>query len=151
MSAPSFALIAGLVYLLAGALGLIGSFPVTRLVSGLYLLAGLWGTAAWAGATGAVLYARSMAVLFGLLALMGLVPALGAFFRLMPLGGQDLWLHAATALSAAYFGFRSMARRAQRGERRTVLDRRHASHAVAYERRRGSADRRFGAGTLAAG
>ncbi len=152
MSAPAFALVIGLLYIAAGALGLIGSFPVTKLLSALYLAVGLWGCAAWAGATGAVGYARSIAILFGALVLLSLSPALGAFFRLMPLGGPDFWLHAATAVLAAYFGFRSMARRAspvdsQPMERRRKAppDRRRSSQPVAYEQRRGVADRRFGA------
>jgi hypothetical protein len=156
VSAPSFALIIGLAYILAGVFGFIGSFALTKLLGGLYLAVGLWGCAAWAGAASAVHYARSIAILFGALALLALSlflnPALGAFLKLMPLGGQDFWLHAATASLAAYFGFRSMAWNARRGERRVVLaDRRHALRLVPYERRRGIADRRFGAGSLASG
>jgi Domain of unknown function (DUF4383) len=153
MSAPTFALIVGLAYIVAGALGFIGSFPVTKLLSALYLAVGLWGGAAWAGATSAVRYARSIAVLFGVLAVLGLVPVLSPFFGPMSLGGEHPWLHAATALIAAYFGFRSLARRPQKKERRRNVsaDRRRALRPVAYERRRQVADRRFGAGTLAAG
>jgi Domain of unknown function (DUF4383) len=156
VSAPTFALLIGVIYVVASAIGFSGAFPVTELLSGLYLVAGLWGCAAWAGATSAVRYARSIAILFSVLALLGLVPALGGFFRLMPLGGQDVWLHAVSAMIATYFGFRSLARRAQKVERRSKspADRRQSLRVVAYERRTGSLERRrdpYGGRPLAAG
>jgi hypothetical protein len=38
---------------------------------------------------------------------MGFIPLLNTTFGLVPLYGHDLWLHAALAIVAAYFGFRS--------------------------------------------
>jgi hypothetical protein len=46
-----------------------------------------------------------MAVLYGGLAVMGLIPGLNTLFGLVPLFGHDVWLHAGTAAIAAYFGF----------------------------------------------
>jgi hypothetical protein len=145
VSAPVFALVVGVIYVAAGGLGFAGALPVTNLLSALYLAAGAWGCAAWAGATGAVRYARWIAVLFGALCVLNFVPGLRTLFTLAPYGGADFWLHAATALLAARFGFRSLARTVRRGERRHIHpDRRLALHPVALERRRGVADRRFG-------
>jgi hypothetical protein len=36
---------------------------------------------------------------------MGLIPALSTMFGLMPIFGHTVWLHAATAAAAAYFGY----------------------------------------------
>jgi hypothetical protein len=152
VSAPGFALAIGLVYIAAGILGLTGELPVTNALSALYLVVGAWGCGAWAGAMGAVRYARSLTVLFAALCILNFVPALRSFFTLAPLGSAEFWLHAATAVFAAHFGFRSLARGLRRGERRHAgADRRHAPHSVTSERRRGAADRRFGGGTLSSG
>ena len=129
MKTTSFALIFGIAYLAAGALGLIpaalqpppagapttsfsvlygyllGLFPVNVLHTAVHLVIGLWGVAAWSGALGALTYARSLAVLYGVLAVMGMVPGLNTVFGLLPLHGHDIWLHAGTAALAAYFGF----------------------------------------------
>jgi hypothetical protein len=48
----------------------------------------------------------SLAVIFGVLTVMGLIPGLNTVFGLIPLFGHDIWLHALTAIAAAYFGFR---------------------------------------------
>ena len=149
MSAPGFALVIGLVYIAAGILGFTGELPATNVLSAIYLVVGAWGCGAWAGAMGAVRYARVLAVLFATLCLLNFVPALRGFFTLAPPGGADFWLHAATAGLAAHFGFRSIARRLRPGERRRIHpDRRNELHPVGYERRRGIADRRFGGALL---
>jgi hypothetical protein len=84
-------------------------------------------------------YAQSLAVLYGALGVMGLIPGLNTVFGLVPLHGHDVWLHLGTAAAAAYFGWRQQA-----GERRRVAgDRRKAPRApVASERRQGVYDRR---------
>ena len=53
----------------------------------------------------AVTYARSVAIIYGVLTVMGLIPNLNTIFGLLPLHSHDIWLHALTALVAAYFGF----------------------------------------------
>lgn len=149
MSAPGFSLVIGLIYIAAGILGLTGELPATNLLSALYLVVGAWGCGAWAGAMGAVRYARALAVLFAALCVLNFIPALRSLFTLAPLGSADFWLHAGTALFATHFGFRSIARGLRRGERRVHHpDRRSTLQAVARERRRGIADRRFGGALL---
>jgi hypothetical protein len=46
-----------------------------------------------------------MAIVFALLAIMGLIPGLNTLFGLAPLYSHDIWLHALSALLAGYFGY----------------------------------------------
>ena len=48
---------------------------------------------------------RAVAVIYALLAVMGLIPGLNTTFGLVPIYGHDVWLHALLAIVAAYFGF----------------------------------------------
>lgn len=131
MRAKTFALVLGIIYVAVGVLGfvpaalrppppdaptmmvdgfygyLLGLFPVNWLHSGVHLLLGAWGVIAYKSLTAAVFYARSLAVIFGLLFVFGLIPGLNTVFGLVPLFGHDIWLHALTAAIAAYFGFAS--------------------------------------------
>jgi hypothetical protein len=166
MRTSTFALVFGIAYLAAGVLGLVpaalqpppadapatsfgvlygyllGLFPVNVLHSAVHLAIGLWGIAAWSGALSALGYARSLALLYGVLAVMGLVPGLNTVFGLLPLHGHDIWLHAGTAAVAAYFGWRREAVAAER--RYAELDRRQRATYVATDRRSGLDDRRNG-------
>jgi hypothetical protein len=163
MSARSLALIFGIAYLGAGLLGLmpgmllpspagapalhfdvmngrlLGLFPVNMLLTLLYLLAGAWGLGAYMGWWRPRIYARSLALLFGALGVLGLIPGLNTLYGWLPLYGHDVWLHLGTAAVAAYLGFRK-----ETGERRTMSgDRRKASRApLSNERRQGMYDRR---------
>lgn len=129
MNARRFALILGIIYLVVGVAGfipallqpsatnapqlavdsfsgrLLGLFPVNLLHTLVHLAIGVWGVVAAKGMGAAVIYARSLAVIYGVLAVMGLIPQLNTVFGLVPLYGHDIWLHAGTALIAAYFGF----------------------------------------------
>ena len=162
MKTRTFALIAGIAYLGAGLLGLIpaalrpppadapptsftllygyllGLFPVNVLHSAVHLAIGFWGIAASRDATGAKVYGRSLAILYGVLAVMGLIPGLNNVFGFIPLHGHDVWLHAGTAAIAAYFGWRTEVD----VERRHMAERRQRMMPVARERRLGLADRR---------
>jgi hypothetical protein len=60
--------------------------------------------------TGARGYAKGLAIIYGILAVMGLIPGLNTLFGLVPLHGHDVWLHAVTAIIAAYFGWFAAAR-----------------------------------------
>lgn len=154
MSAPTFALVAGLAYAALGFAGFVpalmagdrvlGLFPVGELVSLAHLVLGFWGLFSWSGATSAVNYARGLAVIAGALALVGLYGSLAGPLALFPVHGHDVWLHGVSALLGAYFGLRSLLRReAQPVERRhNPPERRVASRPVAYERRTGAWDRR---------
>lgn len=163
MTAPTFALIFGIAYVGAGMLGLIppallpppadapavafdtlygyllGLFPVNLLHTGVHLAIGFWGLAAWSGAANPRTYARALAVLYAVLAVMGLIPGLNTLFGLVPLHGHDVWLHGVTAAIAAYVGFRS---EAPAERRRSDLDRRQSVRPVAIDRRVGMQDRR---------
>jgi len=163
MKTATFALIFGIAYLLAGLLGLVpaalrppppdapsthftmlygyllGVFPVNVLLSAVHLAIGALGVAAWRGMTNPLVYARSVALLFGVLALMGLIPGMSTLFGALPIYGHNVWLHAGSAAIAAYFGWRSTE---PNMERRNRMERRQRMLPVARERRLGLADRR---------
>jgi hypothetical protein len=84
---------------------LFGLFPVNILHNIVHVLVGLLGIAAFANFPAARWYSRALLVVFGLLAIMGLIPDLMTTFGLIPLFGHDVWLHALTALAGGYFGF----------------------------------------------
>lgn len=129
MSVRSFALIVGIAYVAAGILGfipgmtqpppahapdlavrtgygyLLGLFPINFLHNLVHLGLGAWGLMAYRSLPSARAYARGLAVIYGLLAVMGFFPVLNTTFGLVPIFGHDIWLHALTALAAAYFGF----------------------------------------------
>ena len=85
---------------------LLGLFPVNLLHNIVHLAIGAWGLASYRSRDGAVAYARGLAILYGLLAIMGILPRpFNNTFGLVPIFGHDVWLHALTALAAAYFGF----------------------------------------------
>ena len=80
-------------------------------------------------------------MLYGLLAVLGLIPATNTLFGFVPLHGHDVWLHAGTALIAAYFGWRGQTEVERRGNDKT--DRREKTQPVPHERRYGHGDRRI--------
>ena len=163
MRTTTFALILGIAYLAAGLMGLVpallrpppadapptsftllygqllGLFPVNILHTAVHLAIGFWGLSAWRGAADPKVFARSLAMLYGALAVAGLIPGLNTMFGFIPLHGHDVWLHAGTAAIAAYFGWRS---EASMTERRHMGERRQRMMPVARERRLGLADRR---------
>ncbi len=130
MAIRYFAIATGVVYALVGALGfvpginaggppdapplaidsfygyLMGLFPVNLLHNLVHLAIGAWGIYAYTrGIPGSRAFARGLAVVYGLFTVMGLIPGLNTTFGLVPLFGHDVWLHAATAVIAAYFGW----------------------------------------------
>lgn len=128
MGSRYFALVVGIVYLLVGLLGfipglvsaytgpdlavsagagnLMGLFPINIVHNIVHLAIGAWGIASYRSISGSVAFARGLAILYGLLAILGLLPApFSTTFGLVPIHGTDVALHAVTALAAAYFGF----------------------------------------------
>lgn len=129
MSTRTFALVFGIVFLVIGIAGFIpglvegagvarqqlemehghgllfGLFPVNTLHNIVHLLFGVWGLLAYRSLGGAVSYARAVAIIYGILTVFGFIPALNTLFGLVPLYGNDIWLHALLALVAAYFGW----------------------------------------------
>jgi hypothetical protein len=127
MNTRTFALIFGIVFIAAGVAGfipallqppqggaiapgahhmlLLGMFPVNPVHNAVHLLFGLWGLAASRGQAAALLYARGVAVIYAVLTVAGFVPRLDDLFGLCPLYGNNIWLHGALAVVAAYFGW----------------------------------------------
>ena len=124
----TFALIFGIIYVIAGIAGFIpaltphtadmppltvdtahgralGLFPVNILHNFVHIAIGIWGILSSRSIGGARFFARGLAIFYGLLAILGLIPATNTMFGLVPIYGHDVWLHAGTALIAAYFGF----------------------------------------------
>jgi hypothetical protein len=105
----------GVIFVLVGALGfvpaavsdgmLLGLFPVNTVHNIVHLLLGLWGLMAAGTSIAAVGYFKALTVIYGLLAILGLVPATQNLFGLAPIHGNDVWLHGVLAIAAAYFGF----------------------------------------------
>jgi hypothetical protein len=131
MSTRNFALAFGIVFLLVGLAGfipglladpaadepalaieaargrLMGLFPVNLVHDLIHVIFGIWGIVAYRSFPAARVYAKSVAVIYAVLVVMGFIPILNTTFGLAPIYGHDIWLHALLAIVAAYFGFRS--------------------------------------------
>ncbi len=124
----TFALIFGIIYLVVGVMGfipglvqpapvapdlevsegfgrLLALFPINFLHNIVHLAIGLWGVRSYRSESGAILFSRSIAILYGVLAILGLIPVTNTLFGLVPIYSHDVWLHALSALIAAYFGW----------------------------------------------
>ena len=128
MDVRYFALVYGIVFLLVGIAGfvpafvtppepgaaagaaahglLFGLFPVNVLHNLVHIGFGIWGLAAWRAFSHARTYARSVAVVYGIFVVMGVIPGLNTVWGLVPLYGHDVWLHALLAVIAAIFGWK---------------------------------------------
>ena len=90
---------------------LLGLFHVNVLHNLVHLTFGVWGLVAWTRGTHASrLYGRGVAIIYGVLVLMGLIPLLNTTFGLIPIEGHDVWLHLVLAIGGAVFGFMPMDR-----------------------------------------
>lgn len=126
MTTRSFAMVLGVGFLVAGLAGFfptpatpppdltqthgfghaLGILPVNTLHNVVHLLFALLGIAAARGAImSAKAYCQMVAVAYGLLVVMGLIPATNTTFGLIPIYGADVWLHLIIAVLAGYFGF----------------------------------------------
>ena len=114
------ALVFGIVFLLVGILGLLdpggrqmgadpaphlllGLFPVNLLHNLVHLVFGIWGIMASRSFAGARSYAKISGVIYIVLTILGFVAP--TTFGLIPIGGNDIWLHAILGVVLAYFGF----------------------------------------------
>jgi len=131
MNARNFALILGIVFVLVGILGfipginmhhvdddfqlsvtgpgtgkLLGLFHVNLLHNLVHILFGVLGIA-MAMKGQAVNYCRFVAIAYGLLAILEMIPTANIWhtFGLIPIEGHDVWLHALIAAAAAAFGW----------------------------------------------
>ncbi|MFO1036801.1 MAG: DUF4383 domain-containing protein [Geminicoccaceae bacterium] len=85
---------------------LLGIFPVNVLHNLFHIAWGIFGIVAYRSLGGATGFARSTAIVYAVLTVLGLVPAgLSTVWGLLPLFGNDIWLHALIALAGAYFGW----------------------------------------------
>lgn len=84
---------------------LFGLFRVNIVHNIVHLAFGAWGLAVYRNTGAAIGYARSVAIIYALLVIIGFIPGLSTLFGLVPLHGNDIWLHALLAAGAAYFGF----------------------------------------------
>jgi len=127
MNTGTMAMVFGVVFVLAGLSGFfpspppmlapplsvehghglaLGLFPINTLHNIVHLFFGVLGIAASRGVLiGARSYFQMVAVIYALLAVLGLIPATQTTFGLIPIWGNDVWLHAGLAAVAAYFGF----------------------------------------------
>ncbi len=129
MNIRTFALIFGIVFTLVGIAGfipqlltphdagehelvvdqiagdLLGLFPVNLLHNIVHLAFGAWGLLVYRNTDAAITYARTVAIVYAVFVIMGFLPRLDTVFGLVPLHGNDIWLHALLAAVAAYFGF----------------------------------------------
>ena len=113
------ALIFGVVFIVVALLGLftdggmrmdtedpglvLGLFPVNLLHNLVHLAFGVWGIAASRSWSASVQYCRVGGVIYLVLALLGFVAPDG--FGLVPLGGNDIWLHVLLGVALAAVGF----------------------------------------------
>lgn len=115
------ALIFGIVFLLIGVLGLFvengmamaadmetagrlfGLFPVNLLHNVVHILFGIWGIVASRTVAASRTFGRVGAVIYALLVVLAFVSP--STFGLVPIGGNDIWLHAILALGLAWIGF----------------------------------------------
>lgn len=84
---------------------LLGLFPVNAVHNLVHIGLGAWGVVAGVSLAAAVIYFRGIAIIYGLLAVLGLIPATHTLFGLAPIHGADVVLHAVLAVIAAYLGF----------------------------------------------
>lgn len=115
----------GIVFLLVGILGfvpglavpsadmpgmsmLLGIFPINALHNIVHIVIGLGGLLAAGSLPNARAYFKTIAVAYGLLTILGIVPVTSTVFGLVPIGGADIALHAAAAIVAAYFGWKAV-------------------------------------------
>lgn len=83
----------------------LATFPVNILHNLVHLVFGIWGIMAYRDWDKARTYAKAVAVVYAIFAVMGFIPVLDTTFGLVPLFGNDIWLHILLAAPAAYFGF----------------------------------------------
>jgi hypothetical protein len=127
MAIGTLATVFGIVFLLVGVMGFfaappppdalpltmehghglaLGLFPVNTLHNVVHLLFGVLGLMA---ARGILMSARAffqlLAVAYAALAVLGIVPGTETTFGLIPIYGNDVWLHGLIAIAAGVIGF----------------------------------------------
>ena len=131
MTARTFAALCGVLYLGLGVAGfvpafwgrpsggpplaikvfyasLFGVFAVNIILSMMHLVLGLWAAMSANSQYSALMFTRAGTIVFLLLGIAGLipVPAVQTLYGTVPLYGNNVWLHLATAAIGAIFAFR---------------------------------------------
>lgn len=120
-TAQLVALIFGVVFILVAVVGFItpggmgmeasmeaapkelGFFPINLLHNVVHLLFGIWGIVASRSWAGAKAYCQIGGVIYIVLTVLGFVAP--TTFGLIPIGGNDIWLHALLGIVLAAVGF----------------------------------------------
>jgi hypothetical protein len=84
---------------------LMGLFPINIFHNVVHISIGIAGLLGAISIGGARVFSRFLAIFYGALAVMGLIPYTNTTFGLIPIFGHDVWLHALFAAIAFYFGF----------------------------------------------
>lgn len=84
---------------------LLGLFPVNLLHNLFHLSLSFLGFWAFRQHYHALVYCRFLALLLGVLSILGFIPAAQTGWGYFPLFGHDIWLHGLEAIIAAYLGF----------------------------------------------
>ncbi len=138
-STRKFATIMGAVFLIVGLLGfvpgitrmehghpgltvegpgtgyLLGLFHVNVIHNLIHIAFGIGGLAAGRSFSGARSYAKIVGISYLALAVLGLLPFTKTLFGLVPIHGNDVWLHALIGVAAAYVGFSRVEDRGREG------------------------------------
>lgn len=83
----------------------LGLFAVNSIHNLIHIAFGIWALSASRDILRARQFCKANAVIYAVLAVMGLFPGLNTLFGLAPLHGHDVWLHAVIAASTGYFGY----------------------------------------------
>ena len=81
----------------------LGMFPVNLLHNIVHLLFGLWGLAASRSWPGSISFFKTGGIIYAVLTILGFVAPDG--FGMVPLGGNDIWLHAVLAIAMLAIGY----------------------------------------------
>lgn len=84
---------------------ILGIFPTNYFHNAIGLLVGLWGMAAFTSLGGSIAFNQAFAIIYGIQAILGILPFTNTLFGMMPLFGGNVWLSILTAGIAYYFGF----------------------------------------------
>lgn len=84
---------------------LFGLFPVNTIHNLLHLAFGVWGLWAASQVVSSTLFCRTVAWIYLILTVAGLIPGVDTLFGLVPLYGHNIWLHGLITLATAYFGY----------------------------------------------
>jgi|TARA_A100001391_G_scaffold156790_2_gene114996 hypothetical protein len=83
----------------------LGLFPVNAVHNAAHIAYGILGFMALRSMAYSIAYNRSVLFIYGVLAVLGLIPATRNLFGLMPIGGNDVGLHFALAIVGLIGGY----------------------------------------------